>query len=817
MRDYPSSPSTQASASTETVGQAKSGVSMDQELGRVQVNAQVKGGGFVETFFAWATHNPLGFKGALLLLAFAFSLALTTLWADVFKSFDERSDYWTWNLKTQASPERRLVVVDIDEKSVQALGSWPWPRQTMADLVRALNQEGAGLKMFDIVFPESKTGDYSLQAALREGAPNVGGQIFSINPQVLARSGVVSSALSGTVSGSPSLSKSGELGSTNAQSSGPCPASAQAAFGFIGNAAELTPSFAQVGHLTPIIDPDGAVRQVPAMVCFEGNSYPSLSLAALMQVGESAIGNPVPSKAVTDQGVGVLGSTASKAGSAWVVKGESWWQAPWSIKLRNWPDFSWPMNEQGQVRVSYRTPRAQFVSLSASDVLAHRVPQDLLKGAWVLVGSTAFGAGDAIPTPHGGAEGGLEVHAQLIAAALDQATPYTPMGSMWLQSAVVVMFALLLLALSVLPSKVGSTGSKRANGLHHPSEGDSESSRLEVLQNALGLGTWNLRERWVFVMPLAGLALMAGCFGLHAWNLLEHNWWLGWTAPAFTVFLSALAFTVGDLGVLRWQRTRLYENLARYVSEPIARDVALLGARDTVEAQEEQVVVLAVNVRNFDRFCDSMTVARSAAFLHDYLNLLSTQVGLSGGELHHVQGTQALAVWRLGVEVHNAPAKVTEQAVSLSQLLWRASQTWSANSDQAELELEMGLETGSALVGSMGPGERRFHAVLGEPVVVAQALREMAAELAYPVLLGPNVAQVLKMSENSALSTDRENTDAMTRSAPIQTLDSFSTLRLGEFLLPGTAEARVVFASLLDMDDQRLRLVDTQALEQRVA
>ena len=100
---------------------------------------------------------------------------------------------------------------------------------------------------------------------------------------------------------------------------------------------------------------------------------------------------------------------------------------------------------------------------------------------------------------------------------------------------------------------------------------------------------------------------------------------------------------------------------------------------------------------------------------------------------------------------------------------------------------------------------------------MAQALREMAAELAYPVLLGPNVAQVLKMSENSVLSTDRENTDAMTRSAPIQTLDSFSILRVGEFLLPGTAEARVVCASLMDMDDQRLRLVDTQALEQRVA
>ena len=582
-----------------------------------------------------------------------------------------------------------------------------------------------------------------------------------------------------------------------------------------------------MGHLTPVIDPDGAVRQVPAMVCFEGQSYPALSLAALIQGGEtetakssdsnatvqSSSATSAPPVARDSSGVSSSVRAVNSVGTAWVVKGESWWQAPWSIKLRNWPDFSWPMNEQGQVRVSYRTPRSEFVSLSASDVLAHRVPQDLLKGAWVLVGSTAFGAGDAIPTPHGGAEGGLEVHAQLIAAALDQATPYTPMGSLWLQSAVVVLSALILLAFSVLPSKMSNLG---LMGGQNP-EVNEASSPIEALQNALGLGTWHLRERWVFVMPLAGLALMAACFGLHAWSLLAHNWWFGWTAPAFTVFASALAFTVGDLGVLRWQRSRLFENLARYVSEPVAKDVALQGVSDSVLAQEVPVVVLSVKVRNFDRYCDSMTVEQSAAFLSDYLKLLSNEVSRSGGELHHVQGAQALAVWRLGTQLQDSLQVVVKRAMAVSQLLWKASEVWGANKEQAQLELEMGMESGIALLGSMGPGDRRFHAVLGEPVVVAQALREMVAELAYPVLLGPNAAQALKMGENSALSIDSENIAAMTLPAQNPTPDAYSIIRLGEFLLPGTAQARMVFARRMDLDDQRLRLVDLKATEQRVA
>jgi adenylate cyclase len=384
---------------------------------------------------AWATEHPLSFKGALVGLALGVVGLLGVLTPQTFESFDERSDNWTWNASIFRStdvPERRLVVVDIDEKSIASIGAWPWSRETLASLVTALNEEGASLKLFDIVMPESKAGDQVLQQALRGGAPNVGGQIFSVNPSITVRSG----ALAGPAG------------------NGPCLASSQAGYGFIGNAPELAPYFTQVGHLTPIIDPDGAVRRVPSMVCFEGKNYPALSLAALMQMGQdssSTSKGTAASSTVSEPSV-LAEDNRSENHAPWLVKGQSWWQAPWSIKIKSWPDFSLPLNELGQIRVSYRIPRSQFISLSASDVLAHRVPKDLLSGAWVLVGSTAFGAGDAIPTPHGGAEGGLEVHAQLIAAALDQATPYTPMGAWALQWAGVMLGVLGLLGLSVLPT-----------------------------------------------------------------------------------------------------------------------------------------------------------------------------------------------------------------------------------------------------------------------------------------------------------------------------------------------------------------------------
>src|SRR5690606_13208071 len=49
---------------------------------------------------------------------------------------------------------RPVVIVDIDEKSLRALGQWPWPRTRVADLIARLSEGGAAVIAFDVVFAE---------------------------------------------------------------------------------------------------------------------------------------------------------------------------------------------------------------------------------------------------------------------------------------------------------------------------------------------------------------------------------------------------------------------------------------------------------------------------------------------------------------------------------------------------------------------------------------------------------------------------------------------------------------------------------------
>ncbi len=63
-----------------------------------------------------------------------------------------------------------IVLVDIDEESLQAVGRWPWPRRTVAELIRVLTDAGAAAIVPDLVFPEPSTpdDDAQLAAAIQE-------------------------------------------------------------------------------------------------------------------------------------------------------------------------------------------------------------------------------------------------------------------------------------------------------------------------------------------------------------------------------------------------------------------------------------------------------------------------------------------------------------------------------------------------------------------------------------------------------------------------------------------------------------------------
>lgn len=364
----------------------------------------------------WRKH-PWTLRSAALVLA-ACAAVLPLRWApeSVARIEDGLGDL-VWRATASAAPERRVVLVDIDERSLGELGPWPWPRTTMADLSSRLLAAKVRVQAFDVALSDSRAGDLELQAVWRQSAPVVA-QVFSIDPTVAPTVGTVGGALA-----APG-----------------CPPFAPAAFGHYGLAGELLAAQPALGHITPRVSADGVIRQVPALVCHGGRAYPDLALTTLWRAVQPDPQGGVAQRPPPDW---QWHTASSRSPFPFGLTPPAWLSSP------SLPGVIVPLDAQGNLRVPYGVSRSAFASISAVDVLRQGADLALLRDAIVVVGASAFGIGDTVATPLSAVASGLEVHAQQLVGLLDQNIPYTPRHWAVVQGLLMVALAALLLTVGV--------------------------------------------------------------------------------------------------------------------------------------------------------------------------------------------------------------------------------------------------------------------------------------------------------------------------------------------------------------------------------
>ncbi len=81
-------------------------------------------------------------------------------WQQDVASYDALAGDWEY------PPDPRLLIIAIDDRSLQQLGQWPWPRSTHARLLDRLHQAGAERVALDLMLPEADRNDASQDNAL---------------------------------------------------------------------------------------------------------------------------------------------------------------------------------------------------------------------------------------------------------------------------------------------------------------------------------------------------------------------------------------------------------------------------------------------------------------------------------------------------------------------------------------------------------------------------------------------------------------------------------------------------------------------------
>ena len=315
---------------------------------------------------------------------------------------------------------RPVTIVDIDEKSLAKLGQWPWPRTRIADLVTSLTKLGAVVIAFDVIFSEPdrlnpdaaadtfRNLDEDTRTKLRALPSN--DQIFA---DAMRHSRVVLGE-SGLPEEVAEFDKT--LPVTGLAMLGGDPQRFMFDFpGLLRNTPVLEKAAGGRGLLTINPERDGIVRRVPMIMLAQGATMPSLSFEMLrLATGTDTIF--IKSDAAGIKSVAVRGLEV-------------------------------PTDRNGQLWVHFaRYDPSLYVP--AVDVLEGRVAPEKIARKLVLIGTSAVGLNDIKTTPVSAAMPGVEIHAQVLEAALTKSLlsqpPYGPLlefGAAIILGILVIAFA----------------------------------------------------------------------------------------------------------------------------------------------------------------------------------------------------------------------------------------------------------------------------------------------------------------------------------------------------------------------------------------
>jgi adenylate cyclase len=329
-------------------------------------------------------------------------------------------------LRRPAASDLKVVVVDIDRASIDALGAWPWPRATMARLVEAVASGRPAAIAIDVLFAEP---DDRSPAALARRLGSVTGhaEIKALGENLPDGDKLLAQAISSVpVALGFVLDPDGDRALPGAAivSRGSLPfEELWQATGAIGPTPPLAAAAGGLGALSLPGSADGAIRQVPVFVAVGGVLMPGLAAEALR-----------------------LASGAS----SYLIEGEPPTLVVGSRRVA--------LSRNGLLRLAQVAPSRRLGrTLSAIDVLNGRADRGRLTDALVLLGGSAPELNGLRKTPADPLTPSVQIQAdaveQMVAGRVPSALTAAPIAR---HLTVLVMGALAVVLAAALSPAAGS-------------------------------------------------------------------------------------------------------------------------------------------------------------------------------------------------------------------------------------------------------------------------------------------------------------------------------------------------------------------------
>jgi adenylate cyclase len=578
----------------------------------------------------------------------------------------------------------RIVILDIDEKSLKEEGRWPWSRDRLGllmdklfdkysvavvgfDVVFAEKDESSGLRILQKLGKNELKDDDRFQSTLAQIRPQLEyDNLFA--EKIKNRNVVLGYYLTekkGSVSGmlpEPAF----PAGSFKSR-----PIAFTSFNGYGANLPELQQAAARAGHFNPAVDSDGMVRRVPMLAEYDGAYYESLSLAMV----RTLLGHPKLLPGFAE------GKASGYAGLEWLELDTA--IGPLRI----------PVDREVTTLVPFRGNAGSFRYISIADVLHDRIDIKELRDKIVLIGTTAPGLLDLRATPVSEVYPGVEVHANMISGILDQNLKEQPA---YIMGAEVIWLLLIGIALSFLLPRLG------------PAKSMLLIAFIFAITLGLSVASWQQAN---ILMPIANSIVMI--------------------ALMFAVDMSYGYFVESRT---KRQITGLF---GQYVPSELVDEMSKNPGSVSMEGESREMTILFSDVRSFTTISEGLDAKELTLLMNEFLTPLSRVVYKHRGTIDKYMGDCIMAFWGAPLpdpaHARNAIIAGLEMLATLETLQPRFKERgW------PEIHIGVGINTGRVSVGNMGSEVRVAYTVMGDDVNLASRLEGITKQYGVGIVVGEN-------------------------------------------------------------------------------
>jgi adenylate cyclase len=573
--------------------------------------------------------------------------------------------------------DERIVIVDIDEKSLSEEGRWPWGRDRIALLVNQLfDTYHINTLGLDIIFAEPDVTGKALLSVLPAETPT---QIRQQLSDKLDHDAAFANALRGrNVVMGYYFKKDEHIQPNVGQLPKPSfpsfafdfPLPTETATGYGANLAIFQQAAKQGGHFNPQIDADGIVRKVSLLVNFEGNYYAALSLA----VAKAYLKQPIDT--VFAQGAGVdanyVGLEGLSLGTKYI-----------------------PVDHHVNALVPYRGKAGSFNYISASDVLQQRVTIEQLADKIVLIGATAPGLLDLRSTPVDAIYPGVEIHANLVAGILDGMIKERPAWALGAELVTLVLISVLFML--AVPSA----------------------------------------PLWASIMTFL-LASLVVAVNLLLW--INANLVLNIAQPLLLIVTLYVFYMVYGFFIESRNKHLLSLRFGQYVPPELVSEMAANPNYYNLESKSKNLTVLFTDIRGFTSISEGLSAKELAELMNAYLTPMTRVIHQHRGTIDKYMGDAIMAFWGAPLADEHHASHALASALDMLEALKVINKDFAQRS-WPEIKIGIGLNSGIMTVGNMGSEFRMAYTVMGDEVNLGSRLEGITKEYGVSLIVSSHTKQ----------------------------------------------------------------------------